>query len=532
MNKVDRIYSFVYLAIGFLFTELFMFQSYVMKFRIELPVFCAFYMAATLSYARTKNVSLSKETVFWMIITMVICTRVCRVNPQVAFLPRIVCAAYYTYSLGNSFTDGNGTSAYIIVDGIATMLTMPFASFFTLFRGIVTSFRLPREKKDLSKALPSLAGIGMAVIALYLIIPQLIQADRNFLSGLGRILDDISDYLSRLFDNLYLPFRLVTSIPVACYLYSLIYNSLSDKKYGRPGREMIDEISDGAKIAPAVTAKILLYTVCAVYALFIFAQFRYLFGAFTGKLYEGYTYSQYAVTGFWELCRVSMINLSLMALVRFILKKDAVSEVKVPMGALSVISLALLGTALAKMMMYISAYGLTEKRIISTVFLFWLVEVFVLCIFALNSRFNLVKIALFSLAVVFTVLFSFNLKDVSSMYNFSKAVSSLEPGERFSTGVIYRAEYETDSGKYILTKDGERYEPYADDDGTAGGRLIGEYVDDMTGETNYVFSIDGLDSRDYIVTSKAADRCTGGVIYKRRYCMYIPADIEPDEKYY
>ncbi|MBR3260806.1 MAG: hypothetical protein IKF95_05590, partial [Firmicutes bacterium] len=213
MNNIDRIYSFVYLAIGFLFTELFFFQSYPFKERLELPIFCTAYMLATLSYSKLKNVRITKEAVFWMVITLVICFRVNFVNPFYAFLPRVVCAAYYTYSLGNSFTDGKGSSKYIIVDGICTMIFMPFASFLSIFRGIVTSLRRPKEKKDIARVIPALAGVLMAILALYMIIPQLIKADRNFFSGFGKILDDISAFFDRIFRKIYLPSRIMVSLP-------------------------------------------------------------------------------------------------------------------------------------------------------------------------------------------------------------------------------------------------------------------------------------------------------------------------------
>ena len=87
------------------------------------------------------------------------------------------------------------------------------------------------------------------------------------------------------------------------------------------------------------------------------------------------------------------------------------------MIVLCVLSLLLLSTAMAKMVMYIAAYGLTVKRIISTVFLVWLVMVFVMCITRLYKPFNLVKAAVISGVVIFCILFSFDIGLHSHNFN-------------------------------------------------------------------------------------------------------------------
>ncbi len=65
----------------------------------------------------------------------------------------------------------------------------------------------------------------------------------------------------------------------------------------------------GLRFAPRSTVLTALFVLCAVYLLFISMQAKYLFGAFWGALPEGFSYSEYARQGFFELCRVAAINI-------------------------------------------------------------------------------------------------------------------------------------------------------------------------------------------------------------------------------
>ena len=81
------------------------------------------------------------------------------------------------------------------------------------------------------------------------------------------------------------------------------------------------------------------------------------------------------------------------------------------------LSLLLLCTAGAKMAMYIAAYGLTPKRIISSLFLLWLMVVFAGIIVSRYRNFNLVKISLFTLVAMFELVLCFNLQAISDDFN-------------------------------------------------------------------------------------------------------------------
>ena len=107
--------------------------------------------------------------------------------------------------------------------------------------------------------------------------------------------------------------------------------------------------------------------ICLLYTSFISMQAKYLFGAFWGALPEGFSYSEYARQGFFELCRVAAINIVILLAANVMSRAQAAENclLRVCNTALSALTLLLLATAAAKMALYIAAYGLTVKRVLA-----------------------------------------------------------------------------------------------------------------------------------------------------------------------
>ena len=94
---------------------------------------------------------------------------------------------------------------------------------------------------------------------------------------------------------------------------------------------------------------------------------RSLFSAFAGRLHGTEVYSQFAREGFFELCRVAAINGVVLVLAN-VLGKDGPCgsrAVRVWNAVLSGLTLLLLASAVSKMALYVSVYGLTAKRVLT-----------------------------------------------------------------------------------------------------------------------------------------------------------------------
>ena len=423
----------MYILLGYGFAKYFILDFYYENFRLSLPVYTVAYIATVLVYARRKGISPHKEAYFWMGVMLCVAFLFKTENFFRLFIQTVV-AAYFTAIVGGLY--GGGTSGYIWADGIHTFIGAPFSHFVSIFPAFFSLFR-KKDRKEKLKLSPALWGVLMAAVALWFVMPLLIQADSNFLKG-------ISDFVKNLFTDFNPGYAMFTfmvhaipTVPVACYLYSLSYSVMNNT--GRLfSKDELDTSHEKIRISPALTLKVFLYIVCFVYLLFIMLQAEYLMGAFMGRLYGNMTYAQYARTGFFELCKVATINLSLLALANLLIKKEEAKSIKLPMLVLCVLSLLLLSTATAKMAMYICAYGLTVKRVISTVFLLWLIAVFVMCIARLYKPFNLVKTAVITGAVMFCVLFSFDIGVHSDNFNEKYGfVEKVPQTETIGKGTIY-----------------------------------------------------------------------------------------------
>ena len=407
-TKTDGIFAILYMALGFTFIRFFLYYDWGTNFGFALPLYTISYITVVIFYAKAKSVDIPNECLVWIGV-MACVALLFKIENFFQMVIQIGLAAYFTAVTGGLY--GGGTSSYIYADLLHIAFSAPFTHFFSIFPALFGLFKRDKKKEKINIH-PAVWGGLMSVAALWVIVPLLIKADSNFLSGTTEFID----HLFAGMDLFSVVVNVVLSVPVACYLYSLAYCSINNT--GKIfTKEELDFHRKRIRISPAVTLKVFMLVICTVYILFIALQGEYLLGAFTGKLYSGYTYAEYARTGFFELCKVSIINLSLLAICNLLIKEDEKHNIRKPMVLLCMLSLLLLSTATAKMVMYISVYGLTVKRIISTVFLLWLVCVFVMCIVRLYKEYNLIKTALFTGVVMFCILFSFDMGKLSYDFN-------------------------------------------------------------------------------------------------------------------
>jgi hypothetical protein len=114
---------------------------------------------------------------------------------------------------------------------------------------------------------------------------------------------------------------------------------------------------------------------------FVAVQLSYLFGGAAHVLgTDGLTVAEYARRGFFELTMVSALVLPLLLAAHAVLDEGAPGHLRL-FRVMATVMLALLGaimvSALARMRLYTTVFGLTEQRVYATAFMFWLAVVFV-----------------------------------------------------------------------------------------------------------------------------------------------------------
>jgi len=119
-----------------------------------------------------------------------------------------------------------------------------------------------------------------------------------------------------------------------------------------------------------------------MFGVFVGIQLTVLFGGSRHVLdTEGLTYAEYARSGFWQLLVVTGLTLLVLAVaVRWAPRETRTDRVliRAVLGALAVLTLVIVASALHRMNVYSGTYGLTRLRVLVAVCEVWLGVVFVL----------------------------------------------------------------------------------------------------------------------------------------------------------
>jgi len=139
-----------------------------------------------------------------------------------------------------------------------------------------------------------------------------------------------------------------------------------------------------------------------------------------GILPDGYTLAEYARRGFFEMAWLSFINLGLMCLAMGLVEKKAGAPA-LTRGLclfLGLAALFLIAAASAKMLLYISGYGLTRKRVLTEVFMLWLgVTTILVSVWLFKPRFPYMKGAVICALILGCVTFWADVDTQVARYN-------------------------------------------------------------------------------------------------------------------
>lgn len=109
---------------------------------------------------------------------------------------------------------------------------------------------------------------------------------------------------------------------------------------------------------------------------FVIMQLPHFFGSYQHLLQPGTsTFAEYAKRGFFELCVVAGLVLPMLMGMHWLLRKEgarAERVFRVAAGAMVALVFVIILSALHRMRLYQSAYGLTEARVYTTAFMLWL----------------------------------------------------------------------------------------------------------------------------------------------------------------
>lgn len=272
----------------------------------------------------------------------------------------------FTLGVTHTFTSGQG-SFKICIDFAKDAFAATFSDIGLVFGSVKHS-----SKKN-KKAVSSAVGVLVALPVVAVIVPLLIKSDAAFEGLMDNIAANIGIYLLEIFGALIiLPY-------VFAYVFGKNNREISaDKKKGTHSRPI-----------PASGCVSFLAVISALYLVYLFSQLAYFFSAFKGILPDDYRYSasSFARRGFFEMFAICLINLTVLSLVGAFYKRDnkkSILSVKCLSLFISAFTVMLIVCAMQKMRLNISIFGLSENRVLVSVFMAMLLVIsafFVLHIF-------------------------------------------------------------------------------------------------------------------------------------------------------
>ncbi len=214
-----------------------------------------------------------------------------------------------------------------------------------------------------------IAGLFIAMPVFFVVLTLLSSADIMFASIFESIFKNISE------NSLFNIIQFLMAIPVGFMIFSVLYANKT--------RAEKDELFPTPKFKGFFNP-IIIYSailpIMLLYVIFFVSQLGYFFSAFQSVLPQGYSYAEYAREGFFELCAVATINLFIIIVSYAVVKKEnnkAPNGIKITICTLSVMTIMLIVTALSKMVMYISNFGLSRLRFYTSWFMVLLMLLFI-----------------------------------------------------------------------------------------------------------------------------------------------------------
>lgn len=257
-----------------------------------------------------------------------------------------------------------GTSLLEYVVGAVLAGAQTIAGLFQIVSADVEWKSLPKGPWA-ARAVSVIKGLLIALPLLLIFATLLAQADAVFKTLLERLLELGPDDMSHV---------VITAILTwlaAGFLRTALAGFSPD----------LSRVEKPAKLSlGAVEMGIVLGLLNLLFLAFVAVQFRYFFGgADLVEATTGLTYAEYARRGFFELVGVAALVLPMLLLGHWLLPPGEQRQQKhftwlsgTMIGLLAVIMVS----ALQRMLLYLDAYGLTELRLYSTVFMGWLALLF------------------------------------------------------------------------------------------------------------------------------------------------------------
>ena len=266
---------------------------------------------------------------------------------------------------------------------LAQMTGTVFTCVFRPFNDMVFYFDAQKRENPGKKSyfLPILIGIAITIPVLIIMTLLLARADLVFFHMMVNLISSIN--FATIFGTGFMA--------IMMFFGSYAINAALGMK------NVKEDVSDHRIFEP-VTAIIVTAALSALYMVFSMIQILYLF---IGKMQlpVGYTYSDYAREGFFQLLAVCILNLIIVLVCLYLFRENTV--LKVILTIISGCTFIMILSSALRMLMYINCYNLTFLRI----FVLWALAIISLLMAGVTLFIYMNKFPLFTYSIVIITVF-------------------------------------------------------------------------------------------------------------------------------
>jgi len=434
-SQLDVVFALVAFILGFLYIR-WVFLAWA---GYGVAVFTTLYCGAVAGYLTKKNAFHAKEGIFWFAIVWLTgmsyaLTTSDSTEPWRSLF--LMSTATYAIVAATKNLILDRTERYWPIDLFNAGLMIPFKNMDLQTKVIYQATKDKRQKSHVVFSV--LLGVAGFVIISMVLMPLLLSADSGGFEKMTRGFDHVIQWFQEAFSfNI---MNMLLAIPVGIYLYGLIVGSAKHRHTDAINPKQVNSGLETFKVVSDVTVVTLLGLVCSIYSLFIVTQLPYFFSAFAGEIPQGFkSYAHYARSGFFELCQIAVINMILILLANLLQKGEKQMRIvmRILKSMLSLVTIILIVTALSKMILYMSVYGLTVKRLMPCFLMLFLAFIFTGIIFQQIRCVAIGRAVVIVGSIAICSLSLMNLDDLVCEYNVSRYLEgSLSD---FDVEVLYRA---------------------------------------------------------------------------------------------
>lgn len=346
-------------------------------------------------------------------------------------------------NLGLCLTTGqnrrNPGRVHSLVDIPRTMFHLTYGQFHRSIRGMN---RFLRQGGSLGKRIGATAlGILILLPLLGIVVPLLKSADAAF-TGLIEMLPhfDLGEA--------------VLTVSLGALVALVVYTRNVALRHSPKQADVQPRSRRG--IYPVIINTVLL-GLCAVYLLYLVSQLAYFVGGFSGILPEDFTMAEYARRGFFEMAALTGIDLTIMLVAVFLVRK---TDGKTPLLTklfclfIGLATLFMVVAASGKMIMYIGGYGLTRMRVLTEVVtIFFGIAMLVMLLWLFAPKLPYMKILVTVALLMGAVIIWADVDTVVASYN----VNAYQSGRLETVDVAYLSTLNDGAVPYIaqLTDDAD-----------------------------------------------------------------------------